>query len=200
MSVSVVATPFLLLPAFITVAQAIATTAGITGAAVGVLNSNAKNSVEEEQNYKVMNEKIKQLLKKNDGRITQEVVDLLCKEYDTVFVSKEVLLKTLEEHGAENIYVENENISCEMEGFLLDFYKPQATDTMAFPPYKMKITTNCSENELQNFVENINSEYTSNSQEENYLKIKERLDKQNMRIAEEEVFEDNTIVLTVNID
>ena len=200
MSISVFATPFLLLPAFISVAQAVAATAGITRTASSVINKNSETIVEEEQNYKVMNEKIKQLLKNSDGKVTQEIVNLLCREYDTVFVNKEVLIKTLQEHGAQNIYEENDNISCELEGFLLDFYKAQTENDMAFPPYKMKITTNCSENELQNFVENINSEYTSNTQEENYIKIKDRLDKQNMRIAEEEVYDDNTIVLTVNID
>ena len=92
------------------------------------------------------------------------------------------------------------NISCEMEGFLLEFYKQEPTDVMAYPPYKMKITTKCNENQLQAFVSDINSEYTKNTQEENYIKIKERLDRQNMRIAEEEVFDDDTIVLTVDID
>ena len=64
----------------------------------------------------------------------------------------------------------------------------------------MKITTKCKESELQSFVDDLNSEYRLNTQEENYIKIKERLDKQNLKIGEEEVFEDNTIVLTVNID
>ena len=208
MSVTVVATPFLLLPAFISMAQAVAigagtagiATAGITGIASGVLNKAAKNSVNTELEYKKMNEEIKKLLQKSDGKVSEEIINLICREYKTAFVSEEVLLKTLQEHGAENIYTEYGNISCEMEGFLLEFYKQDAADEMAYPPYRMKITTKCQESELQNFINDINSEYTKNTQEENYIKIKERLEKSNMKISDEEIFEDDTIVLTVDID
>ncbi|MCR4880921.1 MAG: hypothetical protein K6A44_03100 [bacterium] len=200
MSISVVATPFLLLPAFISMAQAAAVAVGVTGAAGVAVNENVGNLVKNEQEYIKMNEEIKRLLAKNDGKVSQEIIDLICREFETVFVDMGVLLKTLEEHGAQNIYVENGNISCEMEGFMLEFYKGEPTQEMAFPPYRMKITTRCDENSLETFIEDINSEYTMNSQEESYNKIKERLDKQNMRIEEEEVYDDNTIVLTVNID
>ena len=208
MSVTVVATPFLLLPAFISMAQAVVigvgtagvATAGITGVASGVINAAAQNSVDAEKEYKKMNEEIKNLLKKSGGRVSEEIINLICKEYETVFVSEDVLIKTLQEHGAENIYTEYGNISCELEGFLLEFYKQEPTEEMAFPPYRMKITTNCKESELQNFIEDINSEYTKNTQEENYIKIRERLDKQHLKIDEEEVFDDDTIVLRINID
>ena len=208
MSVTVVATPFLLLPAFISAAQAFAisagaagvATAGITGVATSAINSSANNSVKVEQTYKEMNEEIKKLLSQSNGLVSKEIVELVCREYKTAFVDENLLIKTLKEHGAENIYTEYGNIACEMEGFLLEFYKQEPAEEMAYPPYIMKITTKCNENELQNFVSDINSEYTRNTQEENYIKIKERLDKQNMRIAEEEVFDDDTIVLTINID
>ena len=200
MSVSIVATPFLLLPAFISLAQAAVVSAGISGTAGALINKNVQKEVDAEREYIKMNEEIKKLLAKNDGKVSQEIIDLICKEYETVFVDMDVLIKTLEEHGAKNIYTEHGNISCEMEGFMLEFYKAEPTEEMAFPPYKMKITTNCAENQLEAFIEDINSEYKMNTQEENYNKIKERLDKQNLRIAEEEVYEDDTIVLTVNID
>ena len=200
MSVTVVATPFLLLPAFISLAQAAAVAVGITGVAATALNHSVKNSAQAEVNYKTMNEEIKNLLKESNGIVTKEVMNLLCKEFDTVFVDRDVLIKTLNEHGGENIYFEGDNISCEMEGFILDFYKPEATEEQAFPPYRMKITTKCAENEVESFINDINSEYRLNTQEENYIKIKERLEKQNLKIEEEEVFEDDTIVLTVNID
>ena len=67
-------------------------------------------------------------------------------------------------------------------------------------PYKMKITTECTEDEIAELLNNINIEYTSNSQEENYIKIKERLENKGLKINEEEVFDDDTIVLTVNLD
>ena len=200
MSVTVVATPFLLLPAFISIAQAAAISVGIAGTSTAVISNSAKNSVEVEMDYKKMNTEIKKLLKQSNGMVSKEIINLMCREYETVFVDEDVLIKTLSEHGAENIYTEGDKLSCEMEGFILEFYKDNPTEEIAFPPYKMKITTNCDEEEIQSLLDDINSEYKLNTQEENYIKIKDRLDKQNLKVEEEEVMDDNTIVLTVNID
>ena len=38
------------------------------------------------------------------------------------------------------------------------------------------------------------------TQEASYNKIKERLESQNLKISDEEVFDDNTIVLTIDLD
>ena len=43
------------------------------------------------------------------------------------------------------------------------------------------------------------SEYTMNAQEASYFKIKEKIEEKNYSIESEEVFDDNTIVLTINI-
>ena len=60
--------------------------------------------------------------------------------------------------------------------------------------------TYVSDKNLNEFVENIASEYTANVQEVSYNKIKERLAEKNLEIYEEEIYDDNTIVLTVNLD
>ena len=49
-------------------------------------------------------------------------------------------------------------------------------------------------------VNDLNSEYALNVQEEAYLSIVNKLKDNNMEVEEEEVLDDNTIVLTVNID
>ena len=63
----------------------------------------------------------------------------------------------------------------------------------------MKVTcdADCDDSAI---IEDLSSEYGMNAQEESYLKIKERLAQKNLQIDEEEVLEDNSIVLTVNIN
>ena len=63
----------------------------------------------------------------------------------------------------------------------------------------MRINYN-SDTELEDIVKDINDEYRANAQEISYNKIKERLEAQNLTIDEEEIYDDNTIVLTVNLE
>ena len=49
-------------------------------------------------------------------------------------------------------------------------------------------------------MQDIGNEYTINAQEVSYNKIKERLEEQNLDIENEEIYDDNTIVLTVNLE
>ena len=63
----------------------------------------------------------------------------------------------------------------------------------------MKISANNSLG-VDDLVNDIGSEYCANAQEISYNKIKERLEKQNLTIDDEEIYDDNTIVLTINLD
>lgn len=123
-----------------------------------------------------------------------QINELINKEFDTTIVDCETLLKTLKEHGATHIIESNGDISCECETFHLDFYKMNNNE-----PYKVKITYS-EEANIQELMTNLASEYTTNAQEISYKKIKERLNEQNLSIDEEEIYEDNTIVLTVNLE
>ncbi len=62
---------------------------------------------------------------------------------------------------------------------------------------KVSLINDCDETEL---INDINSEYALNCQEETYIKIKERLERKNLKIAEEEILEDDSIMLTINLD
>lgn len=122
------------------------------------------------------------------------VIEKLCnKEFDTLIMDKDALLKTLEEHGATNIVECQGDISCECETFQLDFYKSKNE------PYKVRITYH-NENGVAELLSNLGNEYSTNAQEISYNKIKERLEYQNLEIENEEVYEDNTIVLTINLE
>ncbi len=115
------------------------------------------------------------------------------KDFNTTIMDKEVLLKTLREHGVVNIVEDENNITCDCEAFHLFFAKNGEN------PYTIRISYN-NDYKLDELVENIGNEYTSNAQEISYNKIKERLEEQNLEIEEEEIFDDNTIVLTVNLE
>ena len=116
------------------------------------------------------------------------------KDFETPFVEKSLLIKTLEEHGVKNI-IDNDNyVSGQIESYTLNFSRDNIE-----APYKLRIT--CLETDkAEEKLSDIGSEYTMNVQEDAYLHIIEKLKENNMQIEEEEVMDDNTIVLTVNID
>ena len=133
---------------------------------------------------------------KNKGSIhlsDKQKEELLNREFETEITDTDTLIKTLEEHGADNILQEESNISCDCDNFHLDFFK--APDS----PYFMRISFKEGA-EPEELIDNINMEYRANAQEISYNKIKERLEAQNYKIDEEEIYDDNTIVLTVNLE
>jgi hypothetical protein len=144
-----------------------------------------------------MTNDIKQATQMKDGynlHIEDNIAEkLFNKELETQILDKDLLLKTLEEHGAINIQEDDNEITCDCEAFHLCFYRTENN------PYHLKISYN-SANNLNEFVEDIGNEYTINAQEISYNKIKERLEKQNHEIENEEIYDDNTIVLTVNLE
>ena len=123
----------------------------------------------------------------------EDVEKLLNSDIETQIMDKSTLLKTLDEYGAENIITDNDNISCDCDEFHLEFFKEPAK------PYIMNISY-LNPNDMKEFVQNFNNEYGINVQELSYNKIKERLEAQNLKIEEENIYEDNTIVLTVNLE
>ena len=114
--------------------------------------------------------------------------------FDTPFTDREVLLKTLEEHGLNDIQDSNGTITGSIENYKLKFEQKGQEQ-----PYHLTII--CPEdNDTEEKVADISSEYTLNVQEQSYLSIVENLKQNNMEIEEEEVLEDNTIVLTINLE
>ncbi len=117
----------------------------------------------------------------------------ICKEYETIFNDKDLLIKTLQEHGVTDLELRNDNIYCKIEEFKLKFFKD------ANMPYKFEIT-HCANVDIEETINNLDSEYAKNVQEATYLKIKERLAKNNLQIDDEEILEDDSIMLTINLD
>ena len=155
--------------------------------------------------FSVLSETIEEIIELNKIEATplhigaeihleQEVLNKICnKEFSTIIMDKEALLKTLEEHGATNIIEIQGDISCECEAFHLDFYKK------INEPYSVRISYQ-NEEEVNELLKDLGNEYSTNAQEISYNKIVERLRNQNLQIENEEVYDDDTIVLTVNLE
>ena len=116
------------------------------------------------------------------------------KTFETPFMDKSILMKTLEEHGVKNIAEWENGLSGEVDNYKLIFEKDSEGK-----PYNVKIR--CLEQDnAEEKIGDLSSEYAMNVQEDAYLHIIDKLKENNMQIEEEEVMDDNTIVLTVNID
>lgn len=140
-----------------------------------------------------MKQSAKDSFTQNAGFMKTEDVQNMCREYETVFMDESILEKTLKEHGIENFTNENGKISCRIGNFTVDFYREENR------PYLMNISCNhtCNTDEL---LSDISSEYAQNVQEESYVKIKERLSRHNLKIDKEEILDDDSIMITVNLE
>ena len=131
----------------------------------------------------------------NIYHVDKEYADkLLNKELKTNIVSKDVLLKTLKEHGAEINEIRFDTINCSIENLNMKF-----TKNFKDEPYSLYVEYN-DENDINFVVKEISEEYTVNAQEASYNHIMENIKTQNLSVEQEEILEDNTIVLTVNLE
>ena len=122
---------------------------------------------------------------------TQNITE---KIFETPFVDGNLLVKTLSEHGAVAIDQKDTEISARVENYVLNFVRNNTDE-----PFKLHIT--CLEKQnFDNHLKDIGAEYTVNVQEDAYNHIIEKLQENNMTLENEEIQDDNTIVLTINID
>ena len=129
----------------------------------------------------------------NDFHIISEA-NFLEKSLETPFMDKNILMKTLEEHGVQNIKDEFGKIQGEYDSYSFTFEKNEVDK-----PYFLTIKYLEKDN-VEEKMNDLSSEYALNVQEDAYLSIVEKLKENNMEIEEEEVLDDNTIVLTVNLE
>ncbi len=114
--------------------------------------------------------------------------------YSTNYTDKGILLNTLVEHGAEELVENGEEVSCKLFGMEMVYYKKDGS-----AGYTLDITQVTDKAGCEDIINDLNEEYGLNIQEMTYNKIKERLDRENMRLESEAVMEDNSIVLTIEV-
>ena len=128
-----------------------------------------------------------------EGEVIKKMFE---EEIETAIVDKDALIKTLDEHGATITGESEYEVTCNLDNFVFRFYKKERAKEAPFT-LKVRYTDNFN---LEETIKDIGDEYTQNAQEISYNTIKERLEEQNLTIDNEEIYEDNTIVLTVNLE
>lgn len=196
MSVTVTAVPLWLITAKIIGATA-ATTAAASAGATGIhIISAIKSAVQNSKLDDVLNYSDYEELKNKKVTLTKEDMDLLSKTYETPFMNRELLERTLEEYGMQVVESSEEYISATIERLFFTFSRQDVNS-----PYNLKIEFPDDCEEMQSEVaESLYEEYGCNTQEETYIRLKEKIDKSNMYIEDEEILEDDSIVLTISLD
>ncbi|APF27096.1 hypothetical protein NPD7_2064 [Clostridium sporogenes] len=146
---------------------------------------------------KVIYNSIEEMENRNENSTTvEEILELPKVEkeiFPTNFRDKELLLKTLKECGAYPKETSNKDIQCNTKECQLIFHKEEDGS------YNVEIEDTSSLKNVYHHLSIIDEEYKHNVQEYTYKKVVEKLNETDMYIDNEEVLEDNSILLTVNI-
>lgn len=111
---------------------------------------------------------------------------------ETIFNDVSLLEKTLREHGLSVKVLSQNILVCNVNGVQLNYTRQSSSD-----PFYVTINGVRNTNHFIKEIKCFENEYRQNVQSFTYNKLVENLSKNNMKITEEDVLEDNSIVLTV---
>ncbi len=114
-------------------------------------------------------------------------------KYPTDFNDEELLMKTLMEYGTSPVKDGNGDIILSIEGNNLRFNKSGGE------PYTVEIKTGGDIKQIFNDLSLIDDDYNRNVQTYTYENLKKNLADKDLNIESEDVLEDNSIVITLNI-
>ena len=160
----------------------------------GYYNAKFKNTnasrirTEVERLFVAMNKTAKRDLRLINNKSSQSYT------YKTNYTDKGILINTLTEHGAKNISEKNENITCELFGMQMTYSKNNSSEN-----YNLIIDRVTNKTECEGLISELNEEYGLNIQEMTYKKILERIESENLHLESEEVLDDSSIVLTIEV-
>jgi len=112
----------------------------------------------------------------------------------TIFTDTALLEQTLREHGLPVTVVSGNRLRCQVGGGQLEYHRQTAEE-----PFYVTVS---GVGDLRRFaaeMECFTQEYRQNVQSYTYNKLMENLGESQMRIAEETVMDDNSILLTIDI-
>lgn len=129
------------------------------------------------------------MLKQQDPQEEEAIPEL-----ETPFLDGELLVKTLTQHGLQ-LEVSNENeILVRSDSGLLRYHRADAS-----VPFLLKMEGICDLRQLLDSVEELTQEYNCNVQTFTYQKVMEGLREHGMSFDSEEIMDDGSIVLTLNV-
>lgn len=193
MSVTVTAVPILFLSTkVIAAAIAITTASSATAGTISALKSSIKNSeIDDILNTPEIAQFENKLVK-----LTKEDIDLLSKEYETPFMNNELLERTLSEYGFKIEKSSELSVVATIERLFFTFARSDVNSPFLL---KIEFPDDCMEMQAE-VAASLYEEYGGNTQEETYIRIKEKIDESNMYIEDEEILDDDSIVLTINLE
>lgn len=113
--------------------------------------------------------------------------------FPTNFRDGVILTRTLKEFGVNPVQRDNGDITCTVQGTQLTFH--QNGDA----PFTLEIKNPPNLHEIFMYISDVDDEYKRCVQALVYEKLKARAAEKNLSIETEEVLEDNSIVITLNI-
>ena len=115
-------------------------------------------------------------------------------QYPTNFKDKDLLIKTLEDYGIKPIVNNNGEIIADVSGTHFRFQRSDSE------PYTVELESSTDLKDVFTQLTLIDEDYMHNVQSLTYENLKKNLEgRKNLYIENEEVLEDNSIVITVNI-
>lgn len=113
---------------------------------------------------------------------------------ETIFNDITLLEKTLKEHGLTVSVVSDNQLACWVGDALFDYTRQKDDEPFTLTVSGLQITDS-----FLKEIECFECEYKQNVQSYTYNKLIENLSANNMRVVEETVLEDNSILLTIDI-
>ncbi|MCL2719574.1 MAG: hypothetical protein FWE14_12425 [Lachnospiraceae bacterium] len=113
---------------------------------------------------------------------------------ETIFNDAVLLEKTLKEHGLSVTVLSDSQLTCQIGDVRLDYSRQTMGESFNVTVSGLQDIDNFF-NELECFER----EYKQNVQSYTYNRFMEKLNESNMRVAEEILMEDNSILLTIDI-
>lgn len=181
MSISLV-----LLPLAIALGASVSTTAIATAAAAtAVVGSKAALAVAAEAHLRHLKH-LRELYEKSQSKALPPI--------ETIFNDMTLLKKTLQEHGLSVSVLSDNQLLCQIGDVRLDYSRQAVED-----PFKVIVSGLQNVDDFFNEMECFEREYRQNVQSYTYDKLIENLNQSNMKIVEETVLEDNSILLTIDL-
>lgn len=113
------------------------------------------------------------------------------KDAPTIFTDYSILFQTLDEYGANPFSTGNGNMKCSIDDCDIEF---------VFKNDQYHVRLNETNYHLvEKYLSDIYSTYRRNVQENTYNTVKKNLKEKNLNIEKEEILEDDSIVLTINV-
>jgi|GEM_PF-771315 len=112
----------------------------------------------------------------------------------TIYTDQVLLVKTLRQYGIKDIQAPQDTVLCSIQGYELRFYRDAEER-----PYQLAVKSRNDLRQLYAQLNSLNEGYQSNVQEQVYVNVKKKLEDKQAVIENEEILEDNSILLTVNI-